>query len=477
MKKTILLLSLVGLVSITRAQTLTNAGFEKWTNKFFYSNPAIYASTNLNLFVAGLSANVTRVTDSKSGTYAARMTNVAVGMDTLFGGLFLGNPAQGGLTGGYPFDQRPDSFGLFYKSQYSAIDTGMIILFFKKAGGVIGVAGLNITGTHSSYTRICSEVTFFNSSTPDSIAMIMFSGNPDGKLMPGSYLQLDSLFLTGATKKLPNHSFENWQDVKSEEADDWLSSNSFLGAGSSPNVVKSTDKHGGTYSVKITTAAAGFGQNTGFVTNGKVGGEGGPKGGTPVLSNNPKKVSFWYKYTPVGGDSGLAGVWTNKWDPKGDSAEILEKKLLKLTAASNWTYKEIILTYDGKTKRADSVVLAFAASDLEGNQTGAMVGSMLMIDDVAWEFYPSAIKQFYGSVFKAWPVPAKYTLNLELSSFIGNEATLKIIGTNGILVREEKIQVKNGKSVTDVSGLTNGNYLVEIINESGNWRMPFIVLN
>lgn len=474
MKKFLVILALTSMSLISEAQPLPNSGFENWTNKVFYSNPNPYSTTNAQLFMGGASGNVTRVSDAKSGSYAVKLTTVSINSDTMPAGIFLGSPGDGGLKGGYPFDQRPDSFGFFYKSQFNSTDTGMVVLFFKYKGNVIGVCGMSLTGNHSSYTRMCEEITFFGPVTPDSVAMVIFSSDPDKGGSPGSFLQLDSLFLIGATKKLPNPSFETWQDVKAEEADGWMSSNSFLAPGSSPNVIKSTDKHGGNYSVKITTAAAGFGQNTGFITNGNVRGEHGPSGGTPVNAN-PKKISFWYKYTPVGNDTGIAGVWTNKWDTKGDSSEIIEKEILKLKSASTWTYGEVLMNYNHSSRKADSVVIAFAPSNLDDMNSVPKAGSMLMIDDVSIEYYPNTIKKLTSNFLQAWPVPASSGLNLNLNGYSGTDARIKIYSMEGVLVKEVIVEVKEGKAFTDISNLSNGNYLSLITQDEKDWRIPFIV--
>lgn len=477
MKKFLVIIALTGMTFTSEAQSLPNSGFENWTNKVFYSNPNPYSTTNAQLYMGGAAPNVTRVSDAKSGRYALKLTNVQVNNDTMPGGLFLGNPGQGGSTGGFPYDQRPDSFGFFYKSQLSSIDSGIAVLFFKKNGMTMGISFISLTGNHSTYTRTCSEITFFDTSSankPDTIVLVVFSGNPDKKAMPGSYLQLDSMFLTGVTKKLPNHSFETWQDVKAEEADGWMSSNSFIGPGSPPNVVKSTDKRTGIYSIKLTTAIVNFGNKMAFITNGNIAGEGGPKGGTAVIAN-PKIVSFWYKYTPAGKDTGIVLATTSRWNSAGDSTEKLEKQLVKLTPATNWTYKEVSFSYKNIAKRADTVMVAFAPSDLENNPDSAKVGSMLLIDDLNITYYPNSIKRQNMDYIQAWPVPATTFLNLSIVGFKGSNALLKIYSIGGILITEKSIEVKDGKAITDISNLPSGNYLTIIKQDGKDWRIPFVV--
>ncbi len=472
MKKAILLLSLSAFNFLAMGQTIPNAGFENW-NTTNYSSPKGYNTSNLEIITSGGSPNATRVSDAKSGSYALKLSNSTYNNTDYFGGLFLGNPGQGGLTGGAPYTEKPDSFGFYYKSQLNA-DTGFIYLFFKKDGDVIGVAGMDLMGNRSTYTRLCSEITFFDNQMPDTVSMVIFSGDMDAINSSGSYVQLDSLFLIGATQKLPNPSFELWQNYQNEVVADWVSSNSFLPQGSAPSVVKSTDKKSGEFAIKINTAAGDGGFPTGFITNGNM--DDFPFGGTRIYGN-PKTLSFYYKSNPLVKDTSIVLITTTRHDIAGDTMQEIYNKVTKLKKMANWTYMEINFTYNNSSKRVDSIFMAFASSNLDGNPDAAEIGSSLLIDDISIAFFPNAVAKLNLYGVRAWPVPASSSLILSVDGFDGNQANLQIIGMGGNVVKERMVGVKDGQAKVDIADLPNGNYLSIISSQSRNWRIPFVVLH
>ena len=472
MKKAILLLSVCAFTFLVKGQNISNAGFENW-NITIDSVPFNYNTSNAEIIAAGGSPNVIRTADAKSGRSALKIKNSIHNSQDYFGGLFLGSPGSGGLTGGYPFSQKPDSFGFYYKSKLDA-DTGFIYLFFKKDGDVIGVAGVDLMGNHSVYTRLCTEIVFFDSQTPDTVAMVVFSGDMNAINSAGSYVQLDSLFLIGATQKLPNPSFELWNTFQNEVVSDWVSSNMFLVKGSLPSVVKSTEKHGGNFSIKITTALGDGGFPTGFITNGNM--NDFPYGGTRIYGN-PQKLGFWYKSAPLVKDTAIVLISTTRHDIAGDTMQEIFYKVIKLNAAANWTYKEISFTYNNSSKRVDSIFMAFASSNLDENPGAAKVGSNLLVDDISIAYYPNAISKLSLYGIKAWPVPASSLLQLSLDQYQSESAKVQIFGNGGILIKVVNVNVNDGKAAVDISNLPNGHYLTVISSQEKDWRIPFIVLH
>ena len=78
------------------------------------------------------------------------------------------------------------------------------------------------------------------------------------------------------------------------------------------------------------------------------------------------------------------------------------------------------------------------------------------------------------NVFKIFPNPAKNILNLQVNSFSGN-ATLQIIDVTGRMVKEEKITLNSGASVSvDIKNLQRGTYYLLLKSPSGNEQQKFI---
>ena len=126
-----LLVSIAGFKGSAFSQVILNPGFENWTNHVFYYEPDSFLTTNINAYMSTGQGNVTRITNSISGNYAAQLTTVTNGTDTIFGEMFIGTPNSSGITGGRPYHDRPDSLFGFFRYNIMTHDTAMIYVIFK----------------------------------------------------------------------------------------------------------------------------------------------------------------------------------------------------------------------------------------------------------------------------------------------------------------------------------------------------------
>ncbi|MCB9252611.1 MAG: T9SS type A sorting domain-containing protein [Flavobacteriales bacterium] len=442
-------------------QTVPNSGFEEWENRLLYTNPDGYVSTNTNLFFNGQSANVTKVNEAVTGSSSILLKTVKVGQDSIIGGLFLGSPGNMGISGGYPFTERPDSFGFYYKSNYSAMDTAFAVVFFKNKGKTIGVVQIRINELHSSFKRISVPVSYFDTIKPDTLAMFISSGNPDGNAQVGNFLQLDNLFFTNSSQQLPNNSFENWTDLNSAEPKDWFSSNTFITSDTGKSVVKSTDRKEGNYSALITTKEVNQGQNMGFLILGKIGQKDDPTDGLKINSN-PKQLSFWYKYEPIGNDSAMVGVWINSYDKVGDSVKLLMEIIKPLGSSSVWKEMVLDIDYDDTLNPAEDIVIGFASSDLEFRPDSARIGSRMWVDMVNLTLYPLMITKLNSYNWKIWPVPCYGSLNIHQTNFPNEEVMTNIYNDQGRLEKTVLLKFDNGNAVLNLNEFSSGTYLIDV---------------
>lgn len=454
MKRTILFL-ILGLACLPalQAQQPLNPGFEAWTTDTLWEAPDSFNTSNFQSYFLGGMPTVGSTTDAHNGNFAAKLSTVISGPDTIAALLSIGIPDQGGFSGGIPYTAKPDSFSFWAKHQVGAGDSAIVMAVFKRQG-VMGGFGLGrIGGTASTYTKYSFPISYFMSpgNFPDTVIFLAmtadFGTSPGG---PAELIIDDVMFSSGAPQ-LPNTGFENWTTVATTEPDDWFTLNFMAGPLSDPSVTKSTDSYEGMYAARIESVLF-FDDTMGLITNGRLGDD-GPVGGLGV-TQNPKRLTGYYKYAPIGPDTALAGLFSYHYNQASDSLELVEEVLVKLPAASAYTPFSVDLGYNG-WPWIDTLNIAFASSNLDDGSGFISLGSVLLIDSLRLEYYPVGISK-PGPVKElfAFPNPASDVIN-----FMGmppGDHRFELFSMNGSRVLS--IRVQQGEPI-DVSGIAQGEYL------------------
>lgn len=467
--RTILFTSVLLTSAALSAQSVPNGGFEDWTTTTYFSEPLPYQTTNLQAFTAGLGPNVIEV-PGLSGS-AAFMQTVTNGVDTIPGGMFLGNPGMG-LNGGTPYSGTPDSMRLTVAYDIPAGDSAVAALIFN--GGTLAfpnVAFAYFYGTDTVLHTETFDIPFFIG-TPDSVMVIIVSANPQGASQIG-WLAVDDITLIGATQQLPNKGFDNWTDVASEDADYWMSLNFYSALlGSTPSVTKTTDAYSGTYAISIETVVTGLGGGVdtfGVVTNGNIFGSDGPEGGQPITFQ-PKRFAFKYKYTPVGPDSALTLAGFTRYNIVGGQTDSLTSSpVIRLTPAAAYTHFEYFFDWTGIAQIPDTALIAFASSNVDDSTAYVGLGSVLIVDNVVLDNETAVMDLSSNQGLQFWPVPADDVLNLAITSDrVTNNGEVFLFDALGRTVLVKLISGASSNVVLDVSGLDAGMYVwhVELNGES-----------
>jgi len=208
MKKSLLILSTI-LATSTYAQQLPNAGFEQWTNSFFYEEPTGWATLNpLILLDAEAPISVTKSSDAQAGSFSARIASTAIDLEgtgtpsTVPGILFNGNIdffAQTFIAGS-PFNFRPDSFKGWAKYTPEAGDAFIVQATLSKWDPALGMRNPIAEGFYSSdaatssFTSFEFDFQYDSEDFPDSISVFVFNTNPEAPA-PGSILWVDDFSL------------------------------------------------------------------------------------------------------------------------------------------------------------------------------------------------------------------------------------------------------------------------------------------
>lgn len=171
---------------------LPNPSFETWTT-VNYNNPDNWST--FNSFMAGMGLTpVAPTSDAFAGTLAAEVTTVVHPQwnDTIPGILTTGTLSPYTGIGLLPYTAEPATFSCYYKYSPVGIDNAEVQVIFSQGGSMIGGFYGPISAAASSYTFMGGPVSL--SGTPDSMAVIVFSGDN-----AGSVLIVDEFSLSGGT--------------------------------------------------------------------------------------------------------------------------------------------------------------------------------------------------------------------------------------------------------------------------------------
>ncbi len=457
MKKNLLILSFFVLIAsaTTFSQSVLNGSFENWSQQVFYDEPDSFQTSNSQAYMLTGSGNVFKVTDSHSGTYAAKLETIVSGNDTVYGGLLLE----------IPYTDKPDSLTGFAKYNILTDDTAFVIVLFYSGGSIMGSGSGIFLGTQLGYTEFKYKISYLPA-TPDTLRAYILSSNFNGTQYPGSCLYVDGLeFIGSGIAPFPNGDFENWTSVSTEEPDDWVTINSFIFQTGDTSATKTTDAYDGTYALKLRNVVF-YDDTLGFITNGWMG-ENGPEGGKPV-SQNPEKLTGYYKYFPDGIDTGFAYIASYRYDTGLDSTILLDSNMFKLAPASTYTYFEVPLTYNS-WPYADTVNISFSSGNMINDTNYVGLNSVLYIDALGITYYPVSVKE-NNSVKDViiYPNPAKNIVSVELNPKYKGNIKVQLFDLQGRKVIDKNYTANKKVLKLDVSELHNGLYFYNIKASSEN---------
>lgn len=476
MKKTFTLLAFSSLCMAVQAQQPANPGFENWTSSILYEDCPPFITTSQQSYFAFGSGNVHSIPSPVQGFYAAHVETYGVPGDTIFGGIFLGTPSSNGLDGGIAYTERPDSLVFWAKTNVMPGDTANVIVATKFMGTIMGYSFAYLTGTSAGWNRYAFPFTYLAPVNPDSLGMIITSSNlnSNGSGYPGSWIEIDQVQLIGATQQIPNNAFESWVAHVVNEPDNWTTLNFGNIYDGNYSVNEDNSPYFGSHDCQVKTTIVEWGDTVGYITNGRLGNN-GIEGGMQV-TQNPQKITGYYKYTPaVVTDTAEAGAFTFRWDVGGDSAVPMEQMIIPLAAQSSWTYFEVNLTYN-TWPNIDTLNIAFASSNFDGNHALMGIGSMLYLDELGVSYYPLGMEDQSSSTVAVFPNPTTRFLNVRLENVAAGEQQFSVYDAQGKLVKTAVFSnsSQTGFYTMEVSDLPAGNYMWTITGKNAAQSGTFV---
>lgn len=166
---------------ISVAQTIPNAGFEKWKN----GEPEKWKTSNM---IADNS--IIRTKDAHSGTSAAQGNVVKLAGINYPPQLFIG-----GVFGpGFAINSRPLEFNGFYKTTLAKGEELEITIGLNKKGKTIGSGQFKTGTSESSYKKFTTAVNYINKIVvPDEAFIIITIKGPKSGINLKSNFKIDDL--------------------------------------------------------------------------------------------------------------------------------------------------------------------------------------------------------------------------------------------------------------------------------------------
>ncbi len=267
----------------------------------------------------------------------------------------------------------------------------------------------------------------------------------------------------------PNPSFENWVTAFNYEVPESWQTLNFLQFTLPPNPLSVTkavgiDVHSGNYALKLKTiqittnpAPQVLDDTMGLIFTGLI--NISPvyyKQGFPYTSR-PEKLTFWFKYLPVGADTGGVRIQLKKYY---DSAtHIVGQGEVAFNQTLAYTQMTLDITYNSNDI-PDSCTIFFASSK---DKDDARVGSVLYIDDVEFSGWVGIDEnQKSAEKVTVFPNPAKDNITFELK--IEGAKNIRI---NDITGKNIAIFPINNSSVNiNTTAYQQGVYLYEITDRN-----------
>lgn len=283
------------------------------------------------------------------------------------------------------------------------------------------------------------------------------------KRTAATFLILTSLILNSIAQ--PNGGFEYWTpEYTYENPDDWQTFN-FLSILGPPNPLSAfkaigLDKYSGNYALMLKSVFVNNNPMPGNIPDtfgcafkGKI--ELSPtsfKAGFPY-TGRPEKLEFYSKYSPVGDDSGLVGVYLRKWN--GIIYDTIGMGMLTVSTTPTYEMFELSINYSS-TEQPDSAIIVFYSSK---DSTTARVGSTLFVDDVIFKGWVGIEEQTsYPDKVHVFPNPAKD--NTSIVTEIEGAENIRIIDVSGKVIGWYKIQ--NYKASINTGSFAEAMYFYEI---------------
>ena len=458
MKKLLLSMFLLGAVSTSFSQDqLYQSGINWWTTWNLANSPSNW----LTVYGTGYPSNITPAPISKSTDASDLLTSLRLESVFLDGGVrmgfaILGSLGNNGPEGGVPFTLSADSIIFDAKYDIQTGDSANVYVILKNSGIPFEMAVLTIGGSQSTWKRHAFKINPLNL-TPDSLILAFTSSDTQnsGEVV-GSWIQIDNIkFANGATysSPIPNPSFEDWDVISAEDANEWNSLNPYYAGVPYASAVKSTDVQEGAYAMNLLPDSVMIGGSNRFIDGIAVYGtfdENFNLLGKPFTAS-PTSMTGYYKWDPVNGAIGSASV-----SFQADGVIVGGGNFDFTTAQSTYTQFSIPLTLTGVP---DTIIVILNGGD--------QAGSSLLVDNIQFAGGTVGIKTIAltDATIGVYPNPTSDDATLRIALPKMANVSFSVLNALGQMIQSENLgAMKDGfhSIKLNTSTFSTGVYFVKV---------------
>ncbi len=447
---------------------IPNHSFEFWETIPYYENVEPYATSNFGSYVNTGVPNITQV-PGVTGSAVRMETVQGVLGDTLIGSLVSGNIFTQNFEGGSPYNDTPDSIGGYFRYDIPAGDSALIFVIFNNdlVSFQVAVGGGTIGGVQPDFTYISFPISEF-SLAPDSVSVLITSGNIFNAPAPGGWIEIDDLKFINVDDQLPNCNFEEWNEVADEKPFNWSAANILpVLLGQAPPMTKTSDASDGNFALRLETVQTTFFASIdtlGIFSTGVFNPASGDfEGGNVAFLSNSDNIefNFQYKYLPVSDNVGLVNLlFTDSLEN-----EILDT-IYEIPPATEYT----TINYGVNLPvEADFVQITFASSDYREESYFVEVGDVLFVDALGFAVTVNTDDLIFSDILKTYPNPVNDLLTINTGGISSVLNYITFYDLNGRAVLRKRVGATTSKLQLDVSSLSSGMYFYVLMTEEGEY--------
>lgn len=220
--------------------------------------------------------------------------------------------------------------------------------------------------------------------------------------------------LSAQNDTISNGGFETWDTLNYVQPRGWYTLNDLQAFGYPATAELTTDAHSGKYAIKLESKTSASGDLNGVIASGPL----LTQSGTPDLNklkykftSQPQKLRFYYKASPMTGDSCAIVMFLTKWNASSHQADTVARAGAKFGQTQH-TYTLYEATFNYLLPMQPDSAIILAASSMDG--FNPVVGSVFYLDDVSLVYANSGIADVVSPTsLHVYPNPVNDRLYLD----------------------------------------------------------------
>ena len=270
---------------------------------------------------------------------------------------------------------------------------------------------------------------------------------------------------------IPNGGFENWTSMGTyNNPDGWDQLNSTTSAMSVYTCEKGTPGTVGTSYLKLTSKTITGGVAPGIAVSGVINTSTFQPQSGFAFTNRPANLTGKWQHMIFGSSQGFVDVKLTRWDTGMNMRMTVASAHYTLTGmAMSWANFSIPLTYGTDSNNPDTCIIVLSASG-----TTPTNQDYLWVDALAFAGTQGVSENYFDANITVYPNPTSENLILDLAALNNQKVSLQVMDMQGKQVKKVEGVTTSSKTMLDISNLSKGNYMLNVISKEGTITRKFI---